>query len=40
MSGPVVLLTGGAGGAKLARGLADVTDDLIAIVNTGEMWPL
>ncbi len=36
MSGPVVLLTGGTGGAKLARGLADLTDDLIAIVNTGD----
>jgi LPPG:FO 2-phospho-L-lactate transferase len=36
VSGPVVLLTGGTGGAKLARGLADVTDDLIAIVNTGD----
>ena len=36
MSGAVVLLTGGTGGAKLARGLADVTDDLVAIVNTGD----
>lgn len=36
MTGPVVVLTGGTGGAKLARGLADMTDDLIAIVNTGD----
>jgi LPPG:FO 2-phospho-L-lactate transferase len=36
VSGPVVLLTGGTGGAKLARGLADVSDDLVAIVNTGD----
>jgi LPPG:FO 2-phospho-L-lactate transferase len=36
VSGPVVLLTGGTGGAKLARGLADVTDDLVAVVNTGD----
>jgi len=36
VSGAVVLLTGGTGGAKLARGLADVTDDLVAIVNTGD----
>jgi LPPG:FO 2-phospho-L-lactate transferase len=36
VSGPVVLLTGGTGGAKLARGLAGVSDDLVAIVNTGD----
>jgi len=36
VSGPVVLLTGGTGGAKLARGLAEVTDDLVAVVNTGD----
>jgi LPPG:FO 2-phospho-L-lactate transferase len=36
VSSPVVLLTGGTGGAKLARGLADVSDDLVAIVNTGD----
>jgi LPPG:FO 2-phospho-L-lactate transferase len=34
---PVVVLAGGTGGAKLARGLLDVCgDDLVAIVNTGD----
>ncbi len=34
---PVVVLAGGTGGAKLARGMADVVgDDLVAIVNTGD----
>jgi LPPG:FO 2-phospho-L-lactate transferase len=32
----VVLLTGGTGGAKLARGMLDVTDDLVVIANTGD----
>jgi LPPG:FO 2-phospho-L-lactate transferase len=33
----VVVLAGGTGGAKLARGLLDVCgDDLVAIVNTGD----
>ena len=37
MSGPVVLLAGGTGGAKLARGLLDVVGaDLIVIANTGD----
>ena len=36
MSAPVVLLSGGTGGAKLARGLLDATDELVAIVNTGD----
>ena len=34
---PVVLLSGGTGGAKLARGLQDaVGDDLVVIANTGD----
>jgi LPPG:FO 2-phospho-L-lactate transferase len=34
---PVVVLAGGTGGAKLARGLADVAgDDLVVIANTGD----
>jgi LPPG:FO 2-phospho-L-lactate transferase len=32
----VVLLSGGTGGAKLARGLADVCDDLTVVANTGD----
>ncbi len=37
MSGPVVVLAGGTGGAKLARGLLDVVgDDLVVIANTGD----
>ena len=37
MSGPVVLLAGGTGGAKLARGLLDVVGaELIVIANTGD----
>jgi LPPG:FO 2-phospho-L-lactate transferase len=37
MAAPVVVLTGGTGGAKLARGLLDVCgDDLVAVVNTGD----
>jgi LPPG:FO 2-phospho-L-lactate transferase len=37
-SGPVVVLAGGTGGAKLARGMLDVvgSDDLIVIANTGD----
>jgi LPPG:FO 2-phospho-L-lactate transferase len=36
-SGPVVLLAGGTGGAKLARGLLDVVgDELVVIANTGD----
>lgn len=31
-----VLLAGGTGGAKLARGLLDVADDLTVIANTGD----
>ncbi|MEA2383196.1 MAG: 2-phospho-L-lactate transferase [Solirubrobacteraceae bacterium] len=37
MGAPVVVLAGGTGGAKLARGLLDVCgEDLAAIVNTGD----
>ena len=37
MAGPVVLLAGGTGGAKLARGLLDVAGaDLVVIANTGD----
>jgi len=37
MGAPVVVLAGGTGGAKLARGLLDVCgDDVVAIVNTGD----
>ena len=36
--GPVVILAGGTGGAKLARGMADVVDPdrLVVIANTGD----
>lgn len=33
---PVVLLSGGVGGARMARGLAEVCDDLTVIVNVGD----
>jgi LPPG:FO 2-phospho-L-lactate transferase len=36
VSGPVVVLAGGTGGAKLARGMADVVDDLVVIANTAD----
>lgn len=37
MSGPVVVLAGGTGGAKLARGMADVVgEDLVVVANTGD----
>lgn len=38
MSGPVVVLAGGTGGAKLARGMLDVVgaNDLVVIANTGD----
>jgi LPPG:FO 2-phospho-L-lactate transferase len=38
LSGPVVVLAGGTGGAKLARGLLDVVgpDELVVIANTGD----
>ena len=38
MSGPVVVLAGGTGGAKLARGMLDVvgSDSLVVIANTGD----
>ena len=37
MSGPVVVLAGGTGGAKLARGMLDeVGSDLVVIANTGD----
>src|SRR5271156_2367853 len=35
--GPVVVLAGGTGGAKLARGLLDVVaGDLVVVANTGD----
>src|ERR1700753_3466105 len=35
--GPVVILAGGTGGAKLARGMLDlVGDELVVIANTGD----
>ncbi len=36
--GPVVILAGGTGGAKLARGMLDVVgpDELVVIANTGD----
>jgi LPPG:FO 2-phospho-L-lactate transferase len=38
VSSPVVVLAGGTGGAKLARGMLDVTgqDELVVIANTGD----
>ncbi len=37
MAGEVVVLAGGTGGAKLARGMLDVTgSDLVVIANTGD----
>ena len=37
MAGPVVLLTGGTGGAKLARGMLEhAAGDLVVIANTGD----
>jgi LPPG:FO 2-phospho-L-lactate transferase len=37
MGAPVVVLAGGTGGAKLARGMLDlVGDDLVVVVNTGD----
>jgi LPPG:FO 2-phospho-L-lactate transferase len=37
VAGPVVLLSGGTGGAKLARGLLDVVgSELVVIANTGD----
>jgi len=36
-SGPVVVLAGGTGGAKLARGMLDVAgDELVVVANTGD----
>ena len=35
--GPIVVLAGGTGGAKLARGMLDVAgEDLVVIANTGD----
>src|ERR1700742_145797 len=34
--GPVVLLSGGTGGAKLARGLLEAVDELVVVANTGD----
>src|SRR5436189_2931516 len=38
MRGPVVVLAGGSGGAKLARGMLDVVgpDQLVVVANTGD----
>jgi LPPG:FO 2-phospho-L-lactate transferase len=37
MPAPVVVLAGGTGGAKLARGMLDVAgDDLVVVANTGD----
>ena len=38
MNGPVVVLAGGTGGAKLARGMLEVVghDELVVIANTGD----
>jgi len=38
VTGPVVVLAGGTGGAKLARGMLDVvgSDDLVVVANTGD----
>ncbi len=38
MGAPVVVLAGGTGGAKLARGMADAVDpgDLVVVANTGD----
>lgn len=38
MSAPVVVLAGGTGGAKLARGMADVvpSDELVVVANTAD----
>jgi LPPG:FO 2-phospho-L-lactate transferase len=38
VSGPVVVLAGGTGGAKLARGMLEVvgTDELVVVANTGD----
>src|SRR5213078_2995674 len=37
VAGPVVVLAGGTGGAKLARGMLDVVGaDLVVVANTGD----
>lgn len=37
MAGPVVVLAGGTGGAKFARGMLDVVgDELVVVANTGD----
>jgi LPPG:FO 2-phospho-L-lactate transferase len=36
VAAPVVVLTGGTGGAKLARGLLDEVEELVVIANTGD----
>lgn len=38
MSGPIVVIAGGTGGAKLARGMLDVvgSDRLVVVANTGD----
>jgi LPPG:FO 2-phospho-L-lactate transferase len=35
-AGLTLLLSGGSGGAKLARGLLDVCDELVVVANTGD----
>jgi LPPG:FO 2-phospho-L-lactate transferase len=37
MSAPIVVLAGGTGGAKLARGMLEIAgEDLVVIANTGD----
>jgi LPPG:FO 2-phospho-L-lactate transferase len=37
VAGPVVVLAGGTGGAKLARGMLDVVGgDLVVVANTAD----
>jgi LPPG:FO 2-phospho-L-lactate transferase len=36
VAGPVVVLAGGTGGAKLARGMVDVADDVVVVANTAD----
>ncbi len=36
MSGAVLVLAGGTGGAKLARGMLDVADELVVVANTAD----
>ncbi|HZH23546.1 MAG TPA: 2-phospho-L-lactate transferase CofD family protein, partial [Solirubrobacteraceae bacterium] len=37
MTAPIVVLAGGTGGAKLARGMLDIVgEDLVVVANTGD----